>query len=193
MSASVDSTAKTAWWMILIRGVLTVAFGVVALASPRIAVLALVYVFASYAFLEGVATISGGIRSRGTSPQWRWSVVQGLISILASLVAWIWLDQMVSVLLYVIAVWAVVLGLAALGEAVAARRKGRRTWAWTSAMGALNIIAGILLLVWPGAGILTLLWLLGSFALASGLVEIGWALRARTAAGAADPLVGDPA
>src|SRR4051812_2290607 len=42
MSTSVDSTARTAWWMLLVRAVLTLVFGIIALASPGIALLVLV-------------------------------------------------------------------------------------------------------------------------------------------------------
>jgi uncharacterized membrane protein HdeD (DUF308 family) len=183
MSTPVDSTAKTAWWMLLIRAVLTLAFGVVALASPGIALLVLVYVFGTYAVLEGLAAVSFGIRARRSEPHWGWSVAQGVISVLAGLVALVWPGPTAVTLLFLIAVWAVVLGVTEIGEAFAARRRGDDSWGWMLGAAALNIIVGVLLLVWPGSGILTLLWLVGVFALASGVVGIGRALRVRAATG----------
>jgi uncharacterized membrane protein HdeD (DUF308 family) len=45
-------------------------------------------------------------------------------------------------------------------------------------------------MIWPGSGILTLLWLIGVFALASGIAGIGWAFRVRATTGATDPVAG---
>jgi uncharacterized membrane protein HdeD (DUF308 family) len=190
MSTPADSTTKAAWWMLLVRAVLTLAFGIVALASPGIALLALVYVFASYALLEGVAAVSYGFRARGTAPHWGWSVAQGVISVLAGLVALVWPGQTAVTLLFVIAFWAIVLGVAEVGEAFAARKAGNDHWGWTLASGALNVVVGILLMIWPGSGILTLLWLIGVFALASGIAGIGWAFRVRATTGVTDPVAG---
>jgi uncharacterized membrane protein HdeD (DUF308 family) len=192
MSTSVDSTARTAWWMLLVRAVLTLVFGIVALASPGIALLVLVYVFASYALLEGVAAISFGIRARGT-PHRGWSVAQGVISVLAGLVTLIWPGQTALTLLFLVAFWAIVLGVAEVGEAFAARRRGEGSWGWTLAAGVLNVVVGVVLLVRPGSGILTLLWLIGAFAVAAGIAGIGWAFRTRAATGPADPVAEDRA
>lgn len=180
MSSSVDTAVKTVWWMLLIRAILTLAFGIVALSSPGIALLALVFVFATYAILEGIAAVTLGIRSRGTAPHWGWSVFQGAVSILAGLLALIWPGATALTLLFLVAFWAIVLGVAEIGQAFVARKRGEDTWGWTVAAGALNIIVGILLLVWPATGILTLLWLIGVFAVATGIVGIIWAFRART-------------
>ncbi|WP_214407088.1 HdeD family acid-resistance protein [Pseudonocardia lacus] len=182
MSTSVDTTAQTAWWILLIRAVLTVVFGVVALASPGIALLVLIYVFASYALLEGVAAISFGLRARGSHPHWGWSVGEGVISVLAGIVALFWPGQTALTLLFVVALWAIVLGVAGVGEAFAARGRGDGSWGWTLLGAVLNVVVGVLLLVWPGSGILTLLWLVGAFALASGLAGIARAFRVRAAA-----------
>src|SRR4051794_14117672 len=121
MSTPVDSTAKTAWWMLLIRAVLTLAFGVVALASPGIALLVLdlgvaalappgaalvvlVYSFGTYAAREALAAISFGTPPRRSEPHWGWSVAQGVISVLAGLTALVWPGPTAVTLLFLIAV-----------------------------------------------------------------------------------------
>ena len=65
MDTTVQSVAKTVWWLVLLRGVLMVLFGIIALVSPGIALLALVWVFGIYAILDGIAAVALGIRSRG--------------------------------------------------------------------------------------------------------------------------------
>lgn len=188
MSTSVAPTARTAWWMLLVRAVLTVLFGVVALVSPGIALLALVYVFGFYALLEGVAAVAFGIRARGT-PHWGWAVAQGVVSVVAGVVALVWPGPTALTLLFLVAFWAIVLGVAEIGEAFTVRGRGMRSWVWTLVAGVLNVVVGVVLLVLPGSGILALLWLIGVFAIASGIAGIGWAFQVRAAAApAADPV-----
>jgi uncharacterized membrane protein HdeD (DUF308 family) len=150
---------------------------------PGIELLVLVYVFGTYAVLEGLAAVSFGIRARRSEPHGGWSVAQGVISLLAELVALVWPGPTAVTLLFLIAVWTVVLGVTEIGEAFAARRRGDDSWGRMLGAAALNIIVGVLLLVWPGSGILTLLWLVGAFAPASGVVGIGRALRVRATTG----------
>ena len=81
---STDATqaVKALWWLVLIRGVLAVLFGLYALFSPAGALLALVFVFGFYAIMDGVAAIAVGFRHRRTS-HWGWHVVQGVVSLIA--------------------------------------------------------------------------------------------------------------
>ena len=69
MDTNVKSVANAVWWLVLLRGILLVIFGIIALVSPGIALLALVWVFGLFAILEGIAAIVIGIRSRG-EPHW---------------------------------------------------------------------------------------------------------------------------
>lgn len=190
---NVESLAKTAWWILLIRGVLTAIFGLIALFSPGIALLALVFVFGFYAILEGITAVVLGIRARGTEQHWVWAIVQGVISVLAGIVALVWPGLTALALLFVIAFWAIVLGVAEVAHAFAERKAGADPWGWTLAAGILNVIFGIVLLVWPTGGILTLVWLVGIFTLVGGLTLVGWAFRLRALAKGAARAVGGPA
>jgi uncharacterized membrane protein HdeD (DUF308 family) len=171
--------------MLLVRAALTLVFGIIALVSPGIAVLALIYVFGFYAVLEGVAAISFAIRARAALPHWGWMVAEGTISVLAGLVALLWPGQTALTLLFLVAIWAIALGVAQIAEAFVARRRVDGTWGWALAGGVLNVLFGAVLLVWPGSGILTLLWLIGVFAIAVGVTGIVRALRLRAQPGTA--------
>jgi uncharacterized membrane protein HdeD (DUF308 family) len=181
MDTTVQSVAKTVWWLVLLRGVLMVLFGIIALVSPGIALLTLVWVFGIYAILDGIAAVALGIRTRG-EPHWVWTIVQGVVSVLAGLVALVWPGVTALALLFLIAFWAVMLGVGQIGGAFAARRRGSNAWGWTLAAGVLNVVFGVLLLIWPGSGILTLVWLVGIFALAGGIALIVLAFRVRSVA-----------
>lgn len=184
---NVQSAAKAAWWILLIRGVLTAIFGLIALFSPGIALLTLVFVFGFYAILEGVTAVVLGIRARGTEAHWVWAIVQGVISVIAGVIALVWPGLTALALLFVIAFWAIVLGISEVGHAFAERQAGVDPWGWTLAAGVLNVIFGIVLLVWPAPGILALVWLVGIFALVGGLTLVGWAFRVRALARKATP------
>lgn len=162
--------------MVLLRGLLVVAFGIVTLASPGLAVLALVFVFGSYAILDGVVAIVLGIRHRADRQGWGWAVAQGVISVIAGLVALVLPGPTAVTLLVVVALWAIALGVVTAVSAVQARRSGG-AWGWMLVRAVLDVVFGVLLLIWPATGILALLWMLGAFSLVTGAALIGQAFR----------------
>jgi uncharacterized membrane protein HdeD (DUF308 family) len=181
MDTNVKAAAKAVWWLVLMRGIFGVIFGVIALVSPGIALLTLVWLFGFYAILDGIAAIVIGIRTRG-EPHWVWTIVQGVVSVLAGAIALIWPGVTALTLLFVVAFWAIVLGIGEIGGAFASRKSGSNAWGWTLAAGILNVIFGVLLLIWPASGILTLIWLVGIFTLAGGIALIVLAFRVRPVA-----------
>jgi uncharacterized membrane protein HdeD (DUF308 family) len=184
MDTSVKSVATTLWWLVLLRGILAVVFGIIALVSPGIALLTLVWVYGFYALLDGISALAMGIRTRG-EPHWGWTIVQGVVSVLAGLVALVWPGVTALVLLFLVAFWAIMLGIGEIGGAFASRKRGSGTWGWTLAAGVLNVVFGIVLLIWPATGILTLVWLVGIFALLGGGALIALAFRVRAVANSA--------
>jgi uncharacterized membrane protein HdeD (DUF308 family) len=177
----------TLWWLVLLRGVLAVLFGLFALFSPATALLALIFVWGFYAILDGIAALALGFRHRRTS-HWGWHVLQGVISLAAGVVALVWPGPTVLALVLIIGVWSIVLGVTEIAEAFSARRSGSSSWGWLLAGGIVAILFGIVLIVSPGAGALALLWIIGWFSLVFGVVFIVWAFRLRRAAKAADVL-----
>jgi uncharacterized membrane protein HdeD (DUF308 family) len=178
MDSNVTSVGETVWWLVLLRGIFMAVFGIIALASPGIALLTLVWLFGLYAIIDGIAAIMIGIRARG-EPHRVWISVQGVVSVLAGVIALIWPGVTAFALLFVVAFWAIMLGIGEIGGAFASR--GSSAWGWTLAAGVLNVVFGVVLLIWPASGILTLVWLVGIFTLAGGLALILLAFRVRSA------------
>ena len=106
------------------------------------------------------------------SLNWVWTIVQGVVSVLAGIIALIWPGVTALALLFVVAFWAIVLGIGEIGGAFASRSSGSTTWGWTLAAGILNVVFGVVLLIWPASGILTLVWLVGIFTLAGGIALV---------------------
>jgi uncharacterized membrane protein HdeD (DUF308 family) len=186
MDTKSKSVAKAVWWLVLLRGIFMAIFGLIALVSPGIALLTLVWLFGFYAILDGIAAVVIGIRTRA-EPHWVWAIVQGIVSVLAGVIALIWPGVTALALLFVVAFWAIVLGIGEIVGAVASRKSGSNAWGWTLAAGILNVVFGVLLLIWPASGILTLIWLVGIFTLAGGVALVLLAFRVRSVAKSAGP------
>jgi len=172
---------RAVWWLVLLRGVLAVLFGLFALFAPGTALLALVFVFGAYALLDGITAVVAGVRHRRDEAHWVWHLVEGAISIVAGIVAFAWPGVTALAILYLVAFWSIFTGVSEIMESFAMRRRGSPTWAWVLVAGILGVLLGIVLLLAPGGGLLTLLWLLGIYAVVFGVIIIVWALRLRRA------------
>ncbi|MCU1663354.1 MAG: hypothetical protein QOI36_2579 [Pseudonocardiales bacterium] len=157
------STVRT---VIVVRAVLAVAFGLVALFWPGLTVLALAIAFGIYAILEGVASVIDAVRNRDRS-RWWLGLLGGLASVVAGVLALIWPGITALVLAILVGIWAVVAGAAQIATAFRLREVGGRIWLLALA-GVLSVIAGIVILVWPAAGAIGLAVLLGVFAVVYG-------------------------
>src|ERR1700676_4439961 len=150
------------WWIMALRGLLAVIFGLIALLAPGIALLAFIYVFAAYALLDGIITVYTAIQERGSMSRWGWILFEGLLGILAGIVAFVYPGLTAVVLLYIVAIWAVVTGIMEIAAAFLIRGFAAREWALGIA-GVISILFGIFLFVFPGAGLLSILWLVGIY------------------------------
>ncbi len=179
-----SAVARGVWWLVLLRGILAILFGLFALFAPGSALLALVFVFGAYAILDGVTALVAGIRHRQADPHWVWHVVQGVVSVLAGIIAFAWPGVTVLAILFVIAFWSIVGGIAEIMESLAMRRRQTDGWGWMLAAGIVSVLFGIVLLVSPGAALVTLLWLVGIYAVVFGVIIVVWAFRLRRAVNA---------
>ena len=154
--------------VVVVRAVLAVAFGIVALTWPDLTLLALAVAFGVYAILEGVASMIDAVRNRGRS-RWWWGLLSGLASLVAGVIALIWPSITAVALALLVGIWAVVTGVAEIVVAFRLRGAGRGIW-WLGLAGALSVAAGILIVLWPAEGAIGLAVVLGVFALLYGAV-----------------------
>lgn len=161
------------WRVILVRGLAAIVFGILCFVVPVISLLALVLLYGVYAIVDGVSAMIWGSRSR-----WWAMTAVGAVSVLSGLVAFFWPAITALVLLYVIAAWAIVRGVAEIAAAVYLRREMRNEWI-LAASGGLSIVFGVLMALFPGPGVLSLVWLIGLFAVVFGGLAVALALRLR--------------
>jgi uncharacterized membrane protein HdeD (DUF308 family) len=157
------------WWVLAVRGAVAVLFGVLAVAWPGITLAALVLMFGAYATVDGVLALYHAVAG---NPGSRWLLaLEGVVGVLAGIGALIYPGVTALVLLYVVAGWAVVTGVLEIAAAIALRRVVDNEW--LMALGGLaSIVFGVLLAVWPGAGLLSLVWLIGAYAVVFGVALI---------------------
>lgn len=175
ITPSVDELAARSW-MLVVRGVAAILFGVVAIAMPGMSLLALVLLWGSHAFVDGVLSFMLAVRGARVGRSWGSIIFEGVMSIATGALAFVWPAITALALLIVIACRAVLIGVAEIVTAVRLRREIRHEWQ-LAASGALSIAVGVLLFLFPGAGALSLLWLIGAYAIATGMLLIGLGLR----------------
>lgn len=156
-------------WMLALRGVLAILFGLIALFVPGIALLAFIVAFAVYALLDGIVAVAVALGERTSSTRWWWVLVEGILSIVAGILAFAYPGVTALVLLYIVAAWAVLTGIMEIVTAVSLREVLSREWALIVA-GALSVIFGVFLFVRPGLGLLSILWVVGIYSLIFGVL-----------------------
>ncbi|MGO9912805.1 MAG: HdeD family acid-resistance protein [Acidimicrobiales bacterium] len=171
----------------IVRGLLALVVGVVALAWPGVTLLALVVVFAVFAFIAAGLQALQAFSSRTAGPVFG-HLLLGLIDIAAGVIALAWPAPTVLVLVLVVASWALVTGAL---EVFAAFRSGEE--AGTRAMfilgGLVSIAFGVVLFARPDIGAISLALLFGLFNLISGTSLLGRGIELRRASARLHSLV----
>jgi uncharacterized membrane protein HdeD (DUF308 family) len=166
------------WWALALRGIIAILFGLAAFLRPGIALEALILLFGAYALVDGVFSIVGVFGgTRGGTPRWL-LFLEGVVSILAGLIALIFPGLTAVALLYLVAAWAVVTGIAEIATAIRLRQEIRGEWALILG-GIISVLFGLILAVLPAVGILSLIWLVGAYAVAFGVLLLITALQVR--------------
>jgi uncharacterized membrane protein HdeD (DUF308 family) len=165
------------WWAFILRGVLGILFGVVVILFPGIGLLAVVALFAAWALVGGVQSLLGAWRSRGQKDWWV-GILEGLIGIAAAVVAILLPAAASLALLFVVAGWAIAIGVLQIWMAIRLRERITGE-VWMGLSGVISILFGLLLVIFPGTGILSVLFLVGIFSILMGvaMLLLGWRLR----------------
>lgn len=166
------------WWLIALQGVAAIIFGVLAFLWPSMTLVALVLLFGAYALVDGVLALIQGFRRDGRGGIDWWQVVQGIVGIAAGVIAVAAPDITAYALLLVIAAWAIASGAIELVAAYQLRDVIRREWLLVLD-GLISILFGAALIAFPSAGALAVVWMIGAFAIASGVVLLLLAFRMR--------------
>ena len=180
-AAGFPNLAKKIWIFAIIRGVLAIIFGLIALFSPIATALALAIVIGVYAIVNGVLDIIEAIRHRGSSSMVL-RIVLGVVSILFGMLVLVWPGISLAILVIMVGIWAIIIGILQIVSSVRHRAIPNSGWVWGIIGGALSILFGILVLIWPGTGLVTIIWIIGIWAIVWGVTLIVLGVQLRKAA-----------
>lgn len=179
------------WWTFILRGVVAILFGLLAFLSPGWGITVLVALFAAWAIIDGIGSLITGFRTRDTDRSWWLEILQGVIGVAAGIIAIVLpLEVVTTALVLVIAAWAVLTGVIEIVLAIRLRRVIRGEL-WMALAGVASILFAVVLVLFPAAGALSLVWLIGAFAIAFGIfaIGLGWRLRGLNQAAERDAAV----
>jgi uncharacterized membrane protein HdeD (DUF308 family) len=174
------------WWSFVLRGVFAIIFGLIAFLMPGITLLSLIWVFAFYATLDGVINIAAAFRrnpQQSQQPQsqqhWWALLIQGILGLIAGALAIVWPGLTSLALVYLIAAWAIITGVTAIVAAIRLRHEIKGEWLMILS-GALSVVFGVFAAIFPGAGALALVFWIGAYAVAFGVLLIILGFRVRS-------------
>lgn len=166
------------WWVILLRGLFAIIFGVFTLANLGIALATLVIFFGAYVFVNGIFTLIHALRGwKHEEDRWL-PLIDGLLGVWVGIITFRNPAMTAVMLVLFIAIWSLVSGVLLIIAAVRLRKiiQGE---AWLAFGGIVSIFFALLLMWAPGAGALSLLWLIASYAILFGIILIVFAFKLR--------------
>lgn len=175
-SSVVQELARN-WWLVLLRGIAAILFGVLAFMWPGLTLFTLVIFWGAFALVDGVLALASAAMGGNPMPRW-WLVIVGLAGVIVGILTFAWPGLTALVLLVFIATWAIVLGVFEIIGAIRVRKEIEGEW-FLILNGVLSVLFGIVLLWRPGVGALAVVWIIGAYAILLGIIYIALALKLR--------------
>ena len=165
------------WWLLLLRGIAAIAFGVLAFFWPGLTLVTLTWLWGAYALSDGIIAIWAAFNAQGgdAGPRW-WLGLSGVVSIIAGVVTFYYTGMTTLVLLMFIATWAIIIGVMQIWGAIALRKVVQHEWLLIL-NGVLSIAFGVILLAQPATGALAFVWMIAWYAIFFGCLYVVLAFR----------------
>ncbi len=179
LADQIVASVRHHWWLFLLRGLAAIVFGVLAIMWPGATVVVLTAFIAAYALVDGAVAIASAVRMRSIFDRWWVLLVQGLISVVFGV--WAFINPLLSLLYIVISVslWMVFAAIVQFLLARAQKAMGT-TPVWSIVGGVLSLVLAVLALVYPGLTVASVIVLIAWFSLVIGIVQVVIALRVRS-------------
>ncbi len=172
-------TLKRHWWVPVLRGIAAVLFGIMAFVYPGLTVAVLVLLFGAWILVDGVFRVIGAIGHRASDKEWGFDLIIGIMGIIIGFLTFHAPRITALALIIYIAAWALMIGATEIALAIKLRREIKGEW-FLILMGLLSIAFAVMLLWNPLPGALALVWLIGSYAIAFGILAIILGFRLRS-------------
>jgi len=164
------------WWMFVLRGIAAILFGIAAFGWPHLTLAVLIILFGAYALVDGIFLTLSAITgwSRIEDP---WLILlEGLIGIGIGVVTFHSPAITALGLLIYIAAWSLATGVLEIVAAMRLRKELAGEF-WLLLSGILSIAFAIVLMWFPAAGALGLVWVIGAYAIGFGIMLIALGLK----------------
>ena len=163
--------------MFLFRGIAAILFGILTFVWPGLSLSVLVLLFGIFATISGVTAVAAALRN--TKEQgWGFLLFEGILGILAGVIALVWPGITALAFLYLLAAWAIVTGVLELVSPLTFPMSGGRALLMVLS-GVISVVFGILIAARPASGLLTVAWLIGIYAIVLGVMYIVVSFQAR--------------
>ena len=166
--------------MFLFRGLAAIIFGVLTLVWPKISLVVLVLMFGIFAVVSGITAVAAALRSRGNEG-WGFLLFEGILGIMAGVVALVWPAITAFAFLFLIAAWAILTGILELVAPLSFPMSFGRGLLFVLS-GIVSIVFGVLIAAQPAAGLLTVVWLIGIYAIVFGVMFLAVYFESRSLA-----------
>jgi len=153
----------------ILTGLLMIVLGGLLLAQPGLSLASIIWLVGIFAIVYGLFLFIAGIVGRHDGGGW--AIVGGVLAVIMGIVVLAWPAATSLVILYIIAAWAIISGVADIAGAFAGGISGGRR-VWLIILGLIGIGVGIYFFVNPVSGILTLLWVVGVYLVVLGVFRI---------------------
>ncbi|HEY1726787.1 MAG TPA: DUF308 domain-containing protein [Candidatus Baltobacteraceae bacterium] len=173
MALPAPEALKAHWWALLLRGIIALLFGALCFVLTGAAIFALVIWIGAFFVIDGVLMIVGAVRSASASNMghWLWQLIGGIAGVVAGVLTFFWPGITAFTLGIFIGAWALVTGVFELMTAVRLRSALPNEWLWIL-NGVLSVLFGLFVFVFPGAGLVAVVYVLGFYAILAGIAMI---------------------
>ena len=156
------------WWVVLLRGLVAIAFGVLTFTRPALSLAALLLFFGAFVFADGLLHVWTAVTDKEHENRWL-LLLGGLLGIGVGLLAFFTPGLPAIAVLFYIAVWAVATGLLDIVAAVRLRKEIQGEW-MLGLGGLCSVAFGVVLIARPAVGALAVLWIIAAYAVAFGVI-----------------------
>jgi len=170
------------WWLMLLRGLAAIGFGILVITKPQISLQVLVYLFGVYVLVEGILGVALAIQGRNEIESWGVLLLWGLLGVAVGILAFSRPDLTALALLFYIALWAIATGVLEIAAAIRLREVLQNEWLLILA-GIVSVAFGVWLVARPDAGALAVLWAIGIYAIVFGVLVVLFAFKIRSYVG----------
>jgi uncharacterized membrane protein HdeD (DUF308 family) len=165
------------WWVLALRGIAAIIFGLLTFIWPQISLFVLVALFGAYVLVDGIFSIIVALRNQ-EAPQWWVLLLEGIVGVFVGVLTFIWPGITALVLLFLIAFWALITGIFEIVAAIRLRKDIANEWL-LGLSGVISVLFGLLLIILPGTGALAVIWLIGAYAIFFGALMLALSFQVR--------------